>query len=298
MDVKPVAHGNYRASASLPTGHPFYSAHTSEANRLIDPMLLLECCRQAETYLAHTFFGVEADAAFALRSWSMLIDWDAIALVPTTSLHTLVMATDGLAPVRWGDRTTGLGPSFRLMVGSRIIGRVELKVSYVPRKTYDVVRSRGRDGRPPTSDRLPRQSCAEVVPPASVGRLSRADTLLSDMTQREDTMSACLRVPVDHRSLFDHPQDHVPGTVLVEAARQLATYVSTQPHAVALTSMEATFRSYTELDAAIRLEASSTEPNKATVSLRQRDTEVAWIRLESVVPKLSTEEVARCVLPF
>ncbi|MFF2040744.1 ScbA/BarX family gamma-butyrolactone biosynthesis protein [Kitasatospora sp. NPDC058170] len=63
-----------------------------------------------------------------------------------------------------------------------------------------------------------------------------------------------LRVDTAHRKYFDHPVDHAPGMLLLEAARQAAQAVL-HPRPVLPVTMEAAFHRYVELDAPCRIEA-------------------------------------------
>lgn len=55
-----------------------------------------------------------------------------------------------------------------------------------------------------------------------------------------------LRIDPTHPVLFDHPVDHAPGMLLLEAARQAAHAASGRPSAVV--GMKAEFLRYTEFD--------------------------------------------------
>jgi hypothetical protein len=57
-----------------------------------------------------------------------------------------------------------------------------------------------------------------------------------------------LRVDQSHAVLFDHPVDHVPGMVLMEAARQAALLTVGEPDALPV-RCHFTFDKYVELDA-------------------------------------------------
>ncbi len=60
-DVHPDGTGEYVATALLPERHAYYAAHVAEANRRLDPMLLLEDCRQVVIYIGHNGLGLADD---------------------------------------------------------------------------------------------------------------------------------------------------------------------------------------------------------------------------------------------
>lgn len=283
-DVRPGGRPPVRgftAAALLPVAHPHYAAHTGEANRRLDPMLLLECCRQAETYAAHRFYAVEPDAAFVLKSWSLSLLPEALAPRPrpdTPVRLTIGARTRGLRTV--GGAARGLVQDFDLWAARRPIARARMEVGYVSRPAYTVLRSRGRETPPPSCLDAATQA-GEPVPPRSVGRGSPDDTLLLDLCTTPAASTALLRLPTGNISLFDHAQDHVPGTVLVEAARQLAAVVADRYHGkppdrTVMTAMSASFSAYAELDAPIELHTSSAE-EPALVRVVQGGTPIAEI---------------------
>jgi len=82
-----------------------------------------------------------------------------------------------------------------------------------------------------------------------LSRLERA------VTDRGDGHLAQMRVDVTHPFFFEHPIDHVPGLMLIEAGRQLATAIAhvelRVPFGAAfvLNGLNAQFLSFAELDA-------------------------------------------------
>ncbi|MFT2018637.1 AfsA-related hotdog domain-containing protein [Streptomyces sp. 796.1] len=216
-DARRVNASEYLAAAQLPAAHGYYTERSARLG-VPDPLLLLECARQAETYGGHVFFDVARDTKFLLRSWSM-------------TLPGLLTAPRGDRPgeltmrVRTGNRRGAAGDVRRLTYEVELelfahrLGQVTIDVGYIPGAVYDTVRERGR-GRPLTPfaeiDRGP-----APVDPHLVGRSDPANVVLGEVTVGPDGASATIRPPVDHRSMFDHAQDHLPGMVLMEAARQL-----------------------------------------------------------------------------
>jgi hypothetical protein len=84
----------------------------------------------------------------------------------------------------------------------------------------------------------------EPVSPALVGKDIRADVVLS-RTEAENTW--LLRCDTTHPVLFDHPVDHVPGMVLIEAMRQGA-HCALYPQRSVMPRFAAKFERYTELN--------------------------------------------------
>jgi hypothetical protein len=79
-----------------------------------------------------------------------------------------------------------------------------------------------------------------------------------------------LRVDTAHPTYFDHPVDHVPGMVLLEAARQAAHLTTGWPTAL-LTGLGSRFVRYAELDSPCWIEAEAgTRPGAGRALVRVR----------------------------
>jgi hypothetical protein len=104
-------------------------------------------------------------------------------------------------------------------------------------------------------DRPVRSALLHPVPltPETVGRSNARDVVLA-ATQTATPRLYQLRADTEHPNFFDHPVDHVPGMVLVEAARQAAHAAAGQPNALVV-GMESAFAQYVELDAQCFIEA-------------------------------------------
>ncbi|MEA2207360.1 MAG: 2-oxo-3-(phosphooxy)propyl 3-oxoalkanoate synthase [Blastocatellia bacterium] len=282
---------SFAAAALLPPAHPHYGGHTGPS-RHRDPMLLLECARQAETYAAHALYGVEPDAHFVLRAWSAEFaapgtppaEFAAPGTAEPSSAGTELLITAVTSNARLvRDRLRGLDYDLRLWVGAEQVGRVRMEVGYLGHPAYTVVRAREHPGGLPSSDRFtPAAGCP--VEPALVGRLRATDAVLLDVAAGERTVGARLRVPVDNPSLFDHAQDHIPAMVLVEAARQLAALATRHwggaaPDRTRMAAVSSSFNAYAELAEPLELTAVPAGP-AVEVGFTQAGTAIAQARVE------------------
>jgi hypothetical protein len=291
---------SFTAAALLPAEHPHYGGHTGPS-RLRDPMLLLECARQAETYAAHTLFGVELDAHFVLRTWSAEFSptrvqasrsaADVTAPGPTELLIAAVTSN----PRMVRDQVRGLDYQLELWAAGEVVGQVRMEVSYLSHRAYHVIRSRQHPGALPSSHELAPAGGSPVVPDR-VGRVRPTDAVLLDAAVSARTASARLRVPVENTSLFDHAQDHIPAMVLVEAARQLAALATEQwdgagPERTEMTAMSSSFSAYAELTEPIELLATPADSARGSVevSFRQAGAEIARARIAMTAPEPESE---------
>ncbi|MFI1359887.1 AfsA-related hotdog domain-containing protein [Streptomyces sp. NPDC020898] len=257
-DVLQVDAQSFVAAAVLPPVHPYYTGRTHAAGSP-DPMLLLECCRQAETYAAHAFFGVETGAGFVLRNWSLEVSPQAFAPVPSGSNQLFMTAVaERRGPA--ATRAHGMVYEFRLWLADTQVGQVRMDVGYLAKDAYASVRSRRRGHPPAMSDEQPTAGAGQPVDPARVGRTRTMDALLSDVGVARGALTATLRLATDNPSYFDHPQDHVPGMVLTEAACQMAVLALEEwggiaPRLGGIVAVESSFLAFAELDEPVVLTA-------------------------------------------
>lgn len=283
-DVIPTGSHDFVAGAVLPARHPHYRGHTGPS-RARDPLLLLECARQAETYAAHAQFGVEPDTRFVLRNWSAELAPCGLAPDGPTEL-TMTAVTRNHKLMR--DRIRGQDYEVVFWEAGTRVGVVRMEVGYVSATAYSVLRSRKHNGPLPSSDDLGPTS-GTPVDPARVGRLRATDSVLLDVESDDHLVTAQLRIPTENPSLLDHAQDHIPAMVLMEAARQLATLATHEwggaaPDRTTLVSMRASFAAYAELTEPVTLIASPDPGGRIAVVFRQAGTDIAESEIGMAVP--------------
>lgn len=245
------AAGGYGSSTVTTAVSPYYRDHPGPP--LLDPLLLVEACRQAALSAAHEFEGLSSDIAFFFNSIEMEIpDPAALAgvggeLTITTRFEALRLRSDGSPKqIAYTQRCTdraGSGPT---------LARTSMAVQGVPKDRYQELRAYQRSGStPPTTAGL-RSAMgrpAGLASPQVVARTLAANVVLADVRFEGEVARATLAPDLANTSLFDHDYDHFPAMVLIEAGRQLALSGTGWPTAHAVTAVRATFPQFAELDA-------------------------------------------------
>ncbi|MBC3844266.1 A-factor biosynthesis protein [Streptacidiphilus sp. 4-A2] len=251
-DLQESDDAHYAAAAQLPRSHAYYGDHLLRPSTH-DPVLLLEAARQAALAGAHEFFGIPADHKFILTYLRIHLIRPQLLTVGSSPLDLAMAVTVTDRRVREG-RVTGLDQSFELSVGGARIGWAGVGLRFRDPAGYRELRLRNRDGAPlPTSAGFPAAPGSPAVP-YLVGRNDPDNVVLLDPELRADgSARAVLRTPADHPSMFDHPQDHLPGMVLAEAARQLALFTALDNHGISaaksvLVDLNVTFAKFGELE--------------------------------------------------
>ncbi|MFD7898163.1 ScbA/BarX family gamma-butyrolactone biosynthesis protein [Streptomyces sp. NPDC059743] len=223
----------FSVTGQWPRLHGFFSA----VDGLHDPLLAAETIRQVGSLLAHAEFGTPLGHHFLLRDLSLTVEPRHLAIggVPAgldldvfcPQIRTRGGELAGLryeAVVRRDGQTVATGGASFVCAAPAVYRRL-------------------RGERAARSD-VRRPPLTAPVPPSSVGRSAAYDVVLSP-TGEEHIWR--LRVDTGHPVLFDHPVDHIPGMVLLEAARQAANSVL-RGGACVLTGFTAEFPRFAELD--------------------------------------------------
>lgn len=193
---------SFTVGAQWPRTHVFYRQDAGA----IDSALVAETLRQATIYLAHQFFEVPLGSHFVMSGMRFALD----GLPPAVGLWPVeVVLQISVGDVRRGSTgLTAMRTKIAFWHGNRVIARGEGDLTVLSATIYPRVRaatSVSRAGRHGAGVSAPGPD--RVVATGTVGEWE----LLLDPTD-----------PV----FFDHPIDHVPGMLIVEAVRQIARLTS------------------------------------------------------------------------
>ena len=238
-DWERTGQDRFTVSAQWPRGHSFFTAVEGRH----DPLIAAETIRQAGALLAHAEFGVPLGHHFLM--WDLAIDVRPEHLLVGGAPASLELDISCPEIKRRGRSLAGLRYEAVIRRDGQIVADAGASFSCTSPAVYRRVRAH----RTPDSD-LCRLPLTAPVAPQSVGRMSPMDVVLSPLTENHRWQ---LRVDSRHPVLFDHPVDHIPGMVLIEAARQAtATALGRSFLPQSLTS---TFHRYAELDTPCIIEA-------------------------------------------
>ncbi|MFI8939041.1 ScbA/BarX family gamma-butyrolactone biosynthesis protein [Streptomyces syringium] len=259
----------FQVSAQWPRGHSFFTpVHDTRHGARHDPMLIAETVRQIGSLLAHAEFDVPLGHQFLM--WSL--DYTArpeqlgVGFAPAEleldvscsqvrrrggafagMRYDVVLRRDGLLAATGGAGFTCTSPEvYRRLRGPRLPG---------PPTTL---------GSPVFPQHVGRASAFDVVLSAAdaggCGSCGRPVEPLRAGPRRSGRWQ--LRADIRHPILFDHPVDHIPGMVLLEAARQAAMALD-PGSAVSPTALTSAFHRYAELSSPCWIAAERGEPDAA-----------------------------------
>jgi hypothetical protein len=154
---------------------------------------------------------------------------------------------------------------------------------------YKLARAHGRGSKPIESAARP--PGPERLPTASVGRSDPRNVVLHERVEsgEEGELRFGLIVDEGHPGFFDHPHDHVTGSLILEFFRQAAIATANRleglaPGSLVVTACSMQFKEFAELDTltecAARIEEASFGRAVVGLELWQAEARIAWAQLE------------------
>ncbi|MER6983811.1 ScbA/BarX family gamma-butyrolactone biosynthesis protein [Streptomyces carpinensis] len=225
---------HFAMTAQWPRGHSFFTPVDGGHH---DPLIAAETIRQAGALLAHAEFGVPFGHQFLMEELTLTVCPEELGIGRAPAALDLDVTCKEVR--KRGERLTGMRYETTVLREGRPAAAGRISFSVIAPAVYRRLRPErvfGAGHRP--------IALTAPLAPQSVGRLSPADVVLSPTG---DPNRWQLRVDTRHPVLFDHQVDHVPGMVLLEAARQAATAVLGGSSILPL-GLECEFTKYAELD--------------------------------------------------
>lgn len=277
----------YEVAAQLPRAHIM-----GENASTHDFLLLVEVLRQGGVFLAHAYEKVDLDESFIFRD--LRIQMVDLAAVRTGSAPARAVVTFAVEPQRKRNgRVQAIDFTGSFTIEGKPVLRFSGGLAFFSRNVYKALRARRRDALAGVLGALPVHVAAD---PASVGRRNAYNVVITQpVVAATSTLSATVLSDTSHPHLFDHQLDHIPGNLLMEAARQLAAASVSSLHSISanglqVTSLDARFQEFAELDlpakAVARVEQFRLDASLGTlivpvvVDIVQRDSVVASFRME------------------
>lgn len=268
----------YTVAAQWPRWHVFYGSHHDR----FDSALVVETLRQLTVLIAHTQLGVMLGMQFLMPEMS-------VSMVSGVTQNRsrpvdVVIEVDVSEVKETGRRISSFRSIATFLVDGHKIAEGTARARIVDPEAYSRIRARqGATGEQ-----------QEVLPvsAASVGHASAWNVVLGES---ETAGLWRLRVDVSHPILFDHPLDHIPGVLLIEAVRQVLRLAVHDPE-LDFATFDAQFTSIAELgdQVTIALEALTigAELTTAVASIQARGKVLmrALVGIRPTIPPLLPAE--------
>ncbi|TDF99979.1 ScbA/BarX family gamma-butyrolactone biosynthesis protein [Arthrobacter terricola] len=200
------------AGAQWPRWHVFYGVPDASP----DSALMAETLRQAVIFLSHQS-GVPLTHKFLMPHMGVSVRKAALDPLVPTQVDLELEVTD--KKFRGGE-LSNLTVEAKFSIGGEPIGEGTAGARIVNPATYE--RFRG------VAPAAPAVVDADLLACDDVGHAAQRNVMLGTSVRPSVWP---LRVDPTHPIFFDHPLDHVPGMLLVEAARQALRAASSRPDA-------------------------------------------------------------------
>jgi len=222
----------FRLFAQWPRAHQL---HVSPDRSAYEPLLVAETVRQCGALFAHAEYDAPLDHCFVLKELRLSTHPEHLAVGAAPAEPVLDVTVFDVR--HRAGRPAALRYDTVVRVGGERVATAHIAVSWISESVY----RRLRGGR--TAATVSTLPMPPALPATAVGRALPADVVLApyDRSGRRQ-----LRVDTAHPVFFDHPLDHVPGMLLLEAVRQAARVRTAEPGSSA--SFHAAFHQYAELD--------------------------------------------------
>lgn len=185
-----------------------------------DPMLLLETVRQAGLALSHYGFGVPFEFKSVMHDVGFKLEPDVEPRAMQAATNVAITVECENVVLR-GDQLRSMTVLLAMSADGTHFATGSGTLSWLPERTFQALRA--RNGGRPTADHP--AMVGSVVSPAASRYRAAADALIVAEDPWPDRRRVL--VPFDHPVYFDHPLDHVPGMLLIDAAWQAA--IATRP---------------------------------------------------------------------
>ena len=246
-DCAPVDDNHFLVGAQWPRLHAFYRTCTGR----YDTMLLAETVRQCAIYLAHNRYAVPLHYKFTMQTIRVDAYVDLLTVGPTpaeVTIDTRVTETSSRHGV-----LSAFTVTLEFSVDGQIIGKAAGVANVLSPAAYEHARWRGAGARPVGPPRLTTPVDADTVCVADPSAV-----VLGTHAAGPGSGMWSLRCDLTHPVLFDHPLDHVPGALILEAARQSAR-LQTGQSCADVEYIELGFRRFLELDEPVTVTARMAE---------------------------------------
>jgi len=209
-DLIRLGNTEFQVGAQWPRSHRVYRP---DDNGRHDPMLILETTRQTGLALSHFGFGVGSDQRSVMRDVGFELDprVEPRALLAATDVAITVTCRDLLLR---GGKLRGMTIDLMFAADGLRFATGTGRMLWISLQSYTGLRARSGTRLDWDQVRWTTATAHRLTSPIRAA----ADVLLTPATGRTDRRR--LVVPLNHPVYFDHPLDHAPGMLLIDAAWQ------------------------------------------------------------------------------
>lgn len=200
----------FEIAAFLPRAHTYYD-DTQDSTRH-DVSTLLEVFRQCSILVAHKFYGVALNSKFIFDSADFKVLHNEILENSPQSYQSIIKITILQVKHKRGNNY-GLLLDMQLFIDSKKYATKIMDMSWFAPKIYEKLR-----GKVANENYTPLDN--HQISSKSLGRNATTNIVITQFLQESQYFQTTIIPNQAHPTFFDHPLDHIPASLLIEALRQ------------------------------------------------------------------------------
>ncbi len=201
---------SFEIAAFLPRAHTYYN-DTQDSTRH-DVSTLLEVFRQCSILVAHKFYGVALNSKFIFDSADFKVLHNEILENSPQSYQSIIKITILQVKHKRGNNY-GLLLDMQLFIDSKKYATKIMDMSWFAPKIYEKLR-----GKVANENYTPLDN--HQISSKSLGRNATTNIVITQFLQESQYFQTTIIPNQAHPAFFDHPLDHIPASLLIEASRQ------------------------------------------------------------------------------
>lgn len=209
-DSHRIDESTFEIAAFLPRAHTYYN-DTQDSTRH-DVSTLLEVFRQCSILVAHKFYGVALNSKFIFDSADFKVLHNEILENSPQSYQSIIKITILQVKHKRGNNY-GLLLDMRLFIDSKKYATKIMDMSWFAPKIYEKLR-----GKVANENYTPLDN--HQISSKSLGRNATTNIVITQFLQESQYFQTTIIPNQAHPAFFDHPLDHIPASLLIEALRQ------------------------------------------------------------------------------
>lgn len=210
IDSHRLDENTFEIAAFLPRSHIYYN-DTQNSTRH-DVSALLEVFRQCSIFVAHEFYGVALSSKFIFDSADFKVLHNEVLGNSPQSYQSIIKITILQVKHKRGNNY-GLLLDMRLFIDSKKYATKIMDMSWFAPKMYERLR-----GEIANENYIPLDK--NEMSPKSLGRSTITNVVITQFLQESQYFQTTIIPNQAHPAFFDHPLDHIPASLLIEALRQ------------------------------------------------------------------------------
>lgn len=220
-DINNIEEDKFYTGAHLPRTHSYYNDVPSKTH--YENIVLLEVCRQSSIIIAHNYYNAPLNAKFIFNEAKFHIE-DNKALLIKASPSSVLTEIDVISKDLRNNKLNGLTFEMRVYVDCKLAATKLMDITWLDLPVWNKIRNKALQFAESFSEIKFSRSANQLESRDVVGRDNTENIVLHSIENKNGKYVAGIHINKAHPAIFDHPLDHVPGMLLIEAFRQMSLY--------------------------------------------------------------------------